>query len=216
MRSAAGRPAWRPASGTRAWPGTMPVRNAARLTEVAVQALDPERLAPLIGADRMARFETTAAAARSALAGRAALNVNSTAVGGGVAEMLQTLLAYARGAGIDARWLVIEGDPAFFAITKRIHNGIYGGPGDGGALGEAERAAYERTLARNAAELLARVRPGDLVLLHDPQTAGLVEAMQRAGAYVVWRCHIGRDEPNAWSERAWSFLRPYVEAADAI
>lgn len=53
--------------------------------------------------------------------------------------MLQTLLAYVRGAGIDARWLVIEGDPSFFAITKRIHNGLYGLPGDGGELGAAER-----------------------------------------------------------------------------
>jgi trehalose synthase len=54
--------------------------------------------------------------------------------------MLQTLLAYVRGAGVDARWLVIEGDPEFFAITKRIHNGLYGSPGDGGELGQAERA----------------------------------------------------------------------------
>ena len=75
------------------------------------------------------------------------LNVNSTGAGGGVAEMLQTLLAYARGAGIDARWLVIEGDPDFFAITKRIHNGLYGSPGDGGELGAAERRHYERIAA---------------------------------------------------------------------
>ena len=65
-------------------------------------------------------------AAQASLAGRAVINVNSTAIGGGVAEMLQTLLAYARGAGVEARWLVIEGDPAFFAITKRIHNWLYG------------------------------------------------------------------------------------------
>src|SRR5919197_1611743 len=91
--------------------------------------------------------------AQAALAGRAVWNVNSTATGGGVAEMLQTLLAYVRGAGIDARWLVIEGDPEFFAITKRIHNGIYGSPGDGGELGEWERRHYERVLRRNAEEL---------------------------------------------------------------
>ena len=74
----------------------------------------------------MAQFERVAEAAQTALAGRSVLNVNSTAAGGGVAEMLQTLLAYARGAGVDARWIVIEGDPEFFAITKRIHNGLYG------------------------------------------------------------------------------------------
>ena len=106
----------------------MAVHPTTRLQQVDVQALDPAQLEPLIGPERMARFEATADAARRGLAGRIALNVNSTAHGGGVAEMLQTLLAYARGAGVDARWVVIEGDPAFFAVTKRIHNGIYGIP----------------------------------------------------------------------------------------
>jgi trehalose synthase len=193
----------------------MSVRRHVRLQEVDVQALDAARLESLIGAERMARFEEVADAAQASLAGHAVLNVNSTATGGGVAEMLQTLLAYARGAGIDARWLVIEGDPEFFAITKRIHNGLYGSPGDGGALGEAERSHYGRVLRRNADELLALVRPGDVVLIHDPQPGGLVEAVKRAGAWVVWRCHVGRDEPNEWTERAWEFLRPYLQDADA-
>ena len=107
----------------------------------------------------MAQFERAAEVARETLAGSSVLNVNSTGAGGGVAEMLQTLLSYARGAGIDARWLVIEGDPAFFAITKRIHNGLYGSPGDGGELGAAERRHYERVLRQNADELLALIRP---------------------------------------------------------
>jgi len=186
-----------------------------RLQEVDVQALDAARLEPLIGAERMARFEETADATQAALAGHAVLNVSSTATGGGVAEMLQTLLAYVRGAGVDARWLVIKGDAQFFAITKRIHNGLYGFPGDGGPLGEAERRHYEQVLQGNGEELLALVRPGDLVLIHDPQPAGLVEAVKRAGARVVWRCHIGCDETNQWTERAWQFLRPYLEQADA-
>jgi trehalose synthase len=186
-----------------------------RLLKVDVQALDAARLESLIGVERMARFEEVADTAQKSLAGHSVLNVNSSATGGGVAEMLQTLLAYARGAGIDARWLLIEGDAEFFGITKRIHNGLYGFPGDGGALGEAERAHYERVLRRNADELLALVRPGDVVLIHDPQPGGLVEAVKRAGARVVWRCHVGRDQPNQWTERAWQFLRPYVEGADA-
>jgi trehalose synthase len=186
-----------------------------RLREVEVQALDAARLEPLIGLERMARYEAAAEAAQAALSGRAVLNVNSTATGGGVAEMLQTLLAYVRGAGIDARWLVIEGDPAFFAITKRIHNGLYGSPGDGGELAEVERRHYEGTLRQNAEELLALVRPGDVVLIHDPQPAGLAGMARRAGARVVWRCHIGVNEPNEWTERAWGFLRPYLEEVDA-
>ncbi len=82
-------------------------------------------------------------------------NVNSTARGGGVAEMLVSLLAYARGATVDARWLVISGDERFFAITKRIHNRLHGFPGDGGPLGEAEREHYERTLGRQRAVVCA-------------------------------------------------------------
>ena len=193
----------------------MATQVSARLQEVDVQALDPARLEPLVGPDRMATFDAAAEATRELLDGRIVLNVNSTAAGGGVAEMLQTLLAYVRGAGIDARWAVIRGNADFFAITKRIHNGLYGSPGDGGTLGEAERDRYAKTLRPNADELLALVHPGDLVLLHDPQTAGLARALRRAGARVVWRCHVGSDTPNEWTERAWTFLRPYLEEVDA-
>jgi trehalose synthase len=186
-----------------------------RMHEVEVQALDGARLESLIGPERMARYETVIDATQEALARHSVLNINSTATGGGVAEMLQTLLAYARGAGIDARWLVIKGDAEFFAITKRVHNGLYGSPGDHGPLGDAERPHYERVLRRNADELLALVKPGDIVLIHDPQPAGMLETIKRAGARVVWRCHVGRDEPNEWTERAWAFLRPYLQDADA-
>jgi len=188
----------------------------ARVTEVHVEALPLARFEALIGAERAARFQALADAARESLAGRTVLNVNSTASGGGVAEMLQTLLAYARGAGVDARWAVIQGDPAFFEVTKRIHNHLYGDAGDGGALDGDARAAYEETLRANADDLLALVQPDDIVLLHDPQTAGLTERVRGTGASVVWRCHVGTDVPNEHSEAAWAFLRPYLEAADAI
>src|SRR6478609_7085832 len=128
----------------------MSVPESPRLHEVDVQAIDVARLEPLIGAQRIARFERVAEVARETLGGSSVLNINSTGAGGGVAEMLQTLLSYARGAGIDARWLVIEGDPPFFAITKRIHNGLYGSPGDGGELGPAERCHFEHVQQRNA------------------------------------------------------------------
>jgi trehalose synthase len=187
-----------------------------RLQEIEVQAIDAARLEPLIGTERMARFEHVAEAARESLAGSSVLNVNSTGAGGGVAEMLQTLLSYARGAGIDARWLVIEGDPAFFAITKRVHNGLYGSPGDGGDLGSEEHRHYEHVLRDNARELRALFRPGDVVVIHDPQPAGLAAAAKSAGAHVVWRCHVGLDRANEWSERAWEFLRPYLTDTDAI
>lgn len=194
----------------------MALPRTRRLQEVEVQALDPARFEPLIGVERMRRFEAIAESTRVALGDRSVLNINSTAVGGGVAEMLQTLLAYARGAGVDARWLVIEGSKDFFAITKRIHNGLYGASGDGGGLGQRERDEYEQVARSNADALLAVLAPGDVVLLHDPQTAGLAPLVGRAGALVVWRCHVGRDEPNEWTERSWNFLRPYLEDVDGL
>jgi trehalose synthase len=189
--------------------------HGVKLEEVHVPALTPDRLMPLIGPERAERFRAIASAARAALAGRTVLNVNSTASGGGVAEMLRTLLAYTRGAGVDAQWVVINGDPEFFAITKRIHNNLHGAPGDGGPLGSTERRHYEEVLRANADELLALIRPRDIVLLHDPQTAGLAGTLARSGITLVWRCHVGADVVNTHTDRAWGFLRPYLEDADA-
>jgi trehalose synthase len=74
---------------------------------------------------------------------------------------------------------------ARFEITKRIHNHLYGTRGDGGPLAAGERQVYEETLRANADDLLALVRPGDVVVLHDPQTAGLAATVRRAGGVVV-------------------------------
>ena len=99
------------------------------------------------------------------LHGRVIWNVNSTAKGGGVVEMLRPLLGYCRGAGVDARWVVIPGETDFFAITKRIHNRLHGFDGDGGPLGDAEHEVYEQTLAASAREL---VRAGGSAGHRDP------------------------------------------------
>jgi trehalose synthase len=187
----------------------------AKLREVTVEAKPPRRLSALLGEERAARFDVLALAAREALAGRTVVNLNSTASGGGVAEMLQTLLANARGVGIDARWFVFEGTPAFFEVTKRIHNNLYGVPGDGGMLDDEARQVYEQTLKDNADALRDLLRPGDIALIHDPQPAGLVSAAREAGASVVWRCHVGIDEQTDYSRRAWDFLRPYLGDANA-
>ena len=197
-------------------PEILPGQVPTPLTDVPLPPVDPERLAPIVGRERVDLLAAAAEEARRTLAGRAFVNVNSTAAGGGVAEMLYPLLGYARAYGIDARWLVIGGDPAFFAVTKRIHNGLYGGPGDGGELGPAERRAYERPLADAGAALADAVRPDDLVLLHDPQTLGLVPRLRGRVARIVWRCHVGLEAPNEWAERAWAFLDPYLEGVDAF
>ena len=186
------------------------------MREVEIEAIALDRLAGLLAGERAQRLGDVALRARQLLDGRVVWNVNATATGGGVAEMLQALLAYGRGAGVDTRWLVLDGNAEFFRITKRLHNLIHGVPGDGGELGAAERAAYDDVLAGNAAQLRAMVRADDIVLLHDPQTAGLVEPLRELGATVVWRSHIGRDHPNELTDRAWQFLRPYVEQADGV
>jgi trehalose synthase len=179
--------------------------------EVAFPVVDPRLLGRVVAPDRLQRLLGDAERLCAALAGAAVISVNSTATGGGVAEMLQVLLPYARGAGIDARWLVIEGDGPFFAITKRLHNHLYGIAGDEGPLGEEEHRHYDAVLHRNAAQLAAAVSPGDVVLLHDPQPAGLAALMRERGARVIWRCHVGSDTANDRTETGWEFLRRYLE-----
>lgn len=184
--------------------------------QIAVQAAPLEMLGALLTRDRSDRFMAAAGRARELLADRIVWNVNATAHGGGVAEMLQALLAYARGARVDARWLVLEADAAFFAITKRIHNALHGSLPAGAALGAAEHDHYARVLDKNQVTFRQWVRPGDIVLLHDPQTAGLIDGIHEAGAHVIWRCHIGRDDSNGETARGWAFLRPYLANADAF
>src|SRR6185437_2826089 len=101
-----------------------------------VTVLPLDRYATLLSASRMQHVARRVVELRARLAGRVVWNVSSTAVGGGVAEMVRSLLAYARGAGVDARWVVIDGTPEFFRVTKRLHNALHGSPGDGSPLGE--------------------------------------------------------------------------------
>jgi trehalose synthase len=186
------------------------------MQEVEIEPLQMDRFSDLLPVDRIIRFADVAAEARSLTRGRVIWNVNATAHGGGVAEMLQTLLAYVRGVHVDTRWLVLTGNPQFFTVTKRVHNMLHGEPGDGGALGAAEHAVVTEALAPDIDDLLARISVGDVVLLHDPQTAGMVDRLRAAGALVVWRCHVGRDTSNELTDRAWNFLRPLVQHADAF
>jgi trehalose synthase len=173
------------------------------------------RFAEVLTSDQQAGLERTVARSQRSLAGRVVWNVNSTAYGGGVAEMLRSLIAYSRAAGADARWVVMGGEPDFFRVTKRIHNNLHGYAGDGGPLGDAEREIYEAVAAATAEQLAPLVQPGDIVVAHDPQTAGLVQPLVDLGAHVIWRAHIGLDLPNDRARAAWSFLLPYVVPAAA-
>jgi trehalose synthase len=182
--------------------------------EVHVSSMSPDRFRTVLAPERWAAFERGIEEGRRLLAGRVVWNVNSTARGGGVAELLNSLVPYARGAGADVRWVVIDGTPEFFALTKRIHNRLHGALGDGGSLDDQARAIYERVLGDDMTELAERVRPGDVAIVHDPQPAGLISALREAGAVVIWRCHVGLDHPNDLAREAWRFLLPYVSAAD--
>ena len=184
------------------------------LQEVTVASFSPERFEALLG-DRWEEVDEAIDEARRLLKGRVVWHVNSTARGGGVAELLQSLLAYARGAGVDVRWMTISGNPDFFRVTKRIHNNLHESKGDGGPLGPKEREIYEAGLAEAADELVELVEPRDVVYIHDPQPAGLVPHVKSADVKVIWRCHIGVDRPGELTRAAWDFLRPYVQDADA-
>jgi trehalose synthase len=186
----------------------------AALQEVPVASLSPERFRSILG-DAIEEVDEAIATARELLSGRVIWHVNSTARGGGVAELLQSLLAYARGAGVDVRWLTISGNPEFFKVTKRLHNRLHESPGDGGPLGAAEKKVYESALAQAASELMDLVKPGDIVYIHDPQPAGLVPHIKTTDLHVIWRCHIGVDRPGELAREAWEFLRPDIEDADA-
>jgi trehalose synthase len=185
------------------------------LTKVETGVFDPRRFKEVLSAEAWAAFSEALDRAEETFKGRTIWNVNSTGKGGGVAEMLYSLLAYAMGAGVDARWRVIEGNPEFFRITKRVHNHLHGSPGDGEPLGPEEHAVYFDALEPNAEALAKLVRPRDIVILHDPQTAGLVAPMKEVADIVVWRCHVGLDVPNDIARNAWDFLDEHVDRADA-
>ena len=127
--------------------------------------------------------------------------------------MLASLLPYACGAGVDTRWMVIGGDDEFFTITKRIHNRLHGATGDGIGLGDDDRRHYEEVLAGQGEQLKQKMHKGDIAILHDPQTAGLIPLLADAGLCVIWRCHVGLDTPNHEARDTWDFLLPYVQQA---
>ncbi|MGD8859087.1 MAG: glycosyltransferase [Myxococcales bacterium] len=154
------------------------------------------------------------AAEMPGLQGRTVYAISSTAKGGGVAEMLPSQIGLLRDLGIDAHWIVIEpAEPAFFELTKRLHNAIHGGARP--AITAEDRELYARVSRDAAAALAQHVTERDLLLVHDPQPAGAGSLVQqRTGAQAVWRCHIGLDEQTDATRDAWEFLRPWLEPYD--
>ncbi|MBW3671460.1 MAG: glycosyltransferase [Acidobacteria bacterium] len=144
------------------------------------------------------------------LKGRTIWMVNSTAQGGGVAEMLPKVVSLLREVGADVRWLVIEAhDEEFFTLTKRIHNLIHG---VGEPLEDSSwREVYEKVSRENAASIAPLLSPGDILLIHDPQPLGTGAMLLAEHDLIgIWRCHIGLDQRNAATDSAWNFLKPWL------
>lgn len=147
---------------------------------------------------------------RSVLSGATVWHVNTTATGGGIAELLRASIEWHDRVGLRTRWMVISGSQEYFALTKRLHEMLHGRDGTGQPLTAADRACYEETIAAAARAALEVIRPGDFAVLHDPQPLGMAAALHRVGVRVIWRSHIGTRRHDQQVDEAWHFLRPFL------
>lgn len=174
------------------------------LTDGAAHGSRPgllERYETLVGAPNMRALR---ALARS-LRGHRVVMVNTTKTGGGVAEILHRVVAILNELGIPTSWEVMEGDARFFAMTKKMHNALHG---RSEPLTDADRDVYREWTVREANRLAL---DGDLVLIHDPQPAALIDHRREPGQKWIWRCHIDLSRRD---ETYWELLQPHVERYD--
>ncbi len=141
--------------------------------------------------------------------GKRVVHVNSTRVGGGVAEILLKLVPLSRELGLDVHWEVLDGSPDFYRCTKALHNGLQGSPV---ALPAGLVDAYEQVNRENAERLRPVLEEADLVFVHDPQPAPLLGCLPSRRGKWVWRCHIDLSRPH-WP--VWRYLRNHVAGYDA-
>jgi trehalose synthase len=139
------------------------------------------------------------------LRGRSIEMINSTAVGGGVAEILTRLLPLADELELDVKWHVMTGGEDFFEVTKSFHNALHGAPYP------ATAQDFEVYLAYNEGNASRLLLDSEFVVIHDPQPAALIEARKNNHNYWAWRCHIDLSRPN---ESVWNFLAPFVAKYD--
>lgn len=156
---------------------------------------------PVVGQESIDEIRLVAARLR----GLRLVHVNSTAVGGGVAEILSRMVPLMKEVGIEARWEVMRGSDDFFTVTKSMHNALQG---QDLPLTEEMRRIYEEAQAANRPTVNLE---GDVVIIHDPQPAGLLTPQTRGKARWVWRCHIDLSRPNP---AYWDFLRGRVASYD--
>ncbi len=140
------------------------------------------------------------------LKGKTIKMVNSTAVGGGVAEMLHRVVPLFNELGLNVKWDVIKGSGAFFKVTKNFHNALHGRPAE---INEDMFKIYVEENNQNARELSF---DEEIVVIHDPQPAALIEMKDKSSAKWIWRCHIDTSHPDP---RVWDFLKNYINKYDA-
>ena len=140
------------------------------------------------------------------LKGKTIKMVNSTAVGGGVAEMLNRLVPLLSELEVPTHWDVITGGNDFFEVTKAFHNALHG------SNYELTKAAQDIFLMYNEQNRQRMEFDEQMVVIHDPQPAGLIRSRDKTPAHWIWRCHIDLSNPDA---KVWEFLRPFVELYDA-
>jgi len=161
-------------------------------TAVRVNQLDD--YVPIVGAGEMDAIRSLA----GKLTGRTVQMVNSTAMGGGVAEILNRLIPLMQELQLNVRWDVITGGDAFFEITKAFHNALHGGPYT------ARKEDFELFLATNELNRKRLQFDCEFTVIHDPQPIALIEARQGKAGHWIWRCHIDLSQPN---QAVWEFLR---------
>jgi trehalose synthase len=143
------------------------------------------------------------------LKGVKVVHVNSTRTGGGVAEILAKLIPLKKDLGIDVSWEVIDGDADFFKCTKGFHNALQGNKVE---IPKSLLRNYEETNRRNAEELREKLESADIVFIHDPQPAPLLESCPKRRGKWIWRCHIDASRPY---RPVWKYLRDFVKDYDA-
>jgi trehalose synthase len=142
----------------------------------------------------------------SRLAGKTILNINSTLVGGGVAEILSRLVPLLNQLGVDVRWQIISGDAQFFEVTKKLHNALHG---KDEPISDDEFSLFLETTEKNLNQIDFS---GDILFIHDPQPVALIAKKGDIGRKWIWRCHIDISRPDS---RVWEFLKQFVINYDA-
>lgn len=139
------------------------------------------------------------------LKGKVIQNINSTGVGGGVAEILTRMLPLLKNLGVNTKWDVIKGNERFFNITKKMHNALHGMELD---IGKEEIEYFIEVNRQNAGDIELY---GDIIFIHDPQPIVLIEKKERIGKKWIWRCHIDFTAPK---KEVWELLKGFIERYD--